>query len=161
MEQFDKSVTAFTRLSGKIEQLLATREEFLLGKWIGDSKERAVNEREEELYEWNAKAIITTWGGRILYGYAIKDWAGMYSLYYLPKWQKLFSSMRTEISGGKKLNYEEFMKDLILWEDNWINLRITDLQTEPAGDPIVIAKELWGEFGEDLVSTSMTSHLTK
>jgi alpha-N-acetylglucosaminidase len=152
IEKFDKSVRAFTLLAEKIEQLLATREEFLLGKWIGDSKERAENEQEEELYEWNAKAIITTWGGRILYGYAIKDWAGMYSLYYLPKWQKLFAAMRTEISGGDKLNYANFMNDLILWEDNWLDVRIRDLKSRPTGDPISVAKELWDEFGEDMIS---------
>ncbi len=158
IKRFDESVGAFIRLAGKIEQLLATREEFLLGKWIGDSKERAIDEKEEELYEWNAKAIVSTWGGRILYGYAIKDWAGMYSLYYLPKWQRLFASMRTEMSGGEKLNYDNFIKDMVSWEDNWINVRTTDLQTSPAGNPITIAKELWHEYGEDMAGNGTTFH---
>ena len=74
LKKFDKSVNDFLLVSRKLEKLMGSREEFLFGKWVGDSRARASNSKEEELYEWNARAIITTWGGRVLYGYAIKDW---------------------------------------------------------------------------------------
>ena len=102
ISKFDTSVTEFLALSHKLEDLMGTREEFLFGKWIADSRKHASTPKEAELYEWNARAIITTWGGRILYGYAIKDWSGLYSSYYLPRWEKFFAEMRAEITGWEK-----------------------------------------------------------
>jgi alpha-N-acetylglucosaminidase len=154
IEKFDESVKKFTALSMKIEQLLATRTEFLLGKWIGDSRKHAANAEEEKLYEWNAKAIITTWGGRVLYGYALKDWAGMYSSYYLPRWKKFFESMRSEISGGEKIDYSRFKKDIMQWEDNWVGLREETIQSVPKGNSIIIANELWQEYGHDILNNN-------
>jgi alpha-N-acetylglucosaminidase len=152
IKKFDESVTKFMTLSLKLEKLMATRKEFLLGKWISDSRERATNANEEKRYEWNAKAIITTWGGRELYGYALKDWAGMYTSYYLPKWQKFFASMRSELTEGKKLNYKQFVNDIMLWEDNWNNLKEENISSIPTGNSIQMAKELWNEYGEILLS---------
>jgi alpha-N-acetylglucosaminidase len=152
ISRFEASVTEFTTLAQKLEKLMATREEFLFGKWIADSKKHATDQQEAELYEWNAKAIITTWGGRALYGYAIKDWSGLYSSYYIPKWEKLFDAMRSEITGGKKLDYEQFVKDIMVWEDNWVSLHEKDLVSVPTGNSVAMAKELWAEYGAELIN---------
>ena len=152
IEKFDESVKKFINLSEKIEQLLTTRKEFLLGKWIGDSREHATNVQEEYLYEQNAKKIITIWGGHWLYGYALKDWAGMYSSYYLPRWKKFFVSMRSEISGGDILDYDSFIKDIMIWEDNWVNLREKEITSVPSGNSIMLAKELWEQYGENILN---------
>lgn len=154
IKKFDESVGQFTDLSIELEQLMATREEFLLGKWIADSRKHASNDSEAKLYEWNARAIITTWGGDILYGYAIKDWAGMYTSYYLPKWEKLFIAMRNEISGGEKIDYGNFIRDLKTWENDWLNLHDDNIKAEPSGNSIALAKRLWERYGEKLLSLS-------
>jgi alpha-N-acetylglucosaminidase len=151
INRFEASVKEFTTISQKLEKLMATREEFLFGKWIADSRKHAMDKREAELYEWNARAIITTWGGRVLYGYAIKDWSGLYSSYYLPKWLKLFDAMRSEINGGKRLDYEQFMKDIIVWEDNWVSLHEENPVSVPTGNSVTLAKEIWAEYGERMV----------
>ncbi len=150
ISKFDASVKDFLELSHKIEDLLATREEFLFGKWIADSRKHATDPDEAKLYEWNARAIITTWGGRILYGYAIKDWAGLYSSYYLPKWEKLFDAMRVEIKGGKRLDFEKLNTEIMAWEDNWVTLHDDNIKSVPSGIPLAIAKELWAKYGEEL-----------
>jgi alpha-N-acetylglucosaminidase len=150
--KFDESVTEFLAVSHKIEDLMATREEFLFGKWIGDSRKHALNQQEADLYEWNARAIITTWGGRMLYGYAIKDWSGLYSSYYLPRWEKLFEEMKSEITGGKKFDYKMFEKDMIAWEDNWVNLREENIVSVPTGSSVDLAKEMWKEYGDKLMN---------
>jgi alpha-N-acetylglucosaminidase len=147
ISRFNASVTRFTGLALDIEKLISTREEFLLGKWIADSRERATNEDEAKLFEWNARAIITTWGGEMLYGYAQKDWAGLYSSYYLPKWNSFFDAMRTEITGGKKLDYDNFIKELKSWENEWNNIRGEQLSCIPSGKSIEIAREMWQKYG--------------
>ncbi|MBI5008538.1 MAG: alpha-N-acetylglucosaminidase C-terminal domain-containing protein [Bacteroidia bacterium] len=144
----------FKDLTVRIERLLATREEFLFGKWLADSKERSENEGEAELYEWNARAIITTWGGRILYGYAIKDWAGLYSSYYLPKWEKFFNAMRKEMTDGEKLDYEKFLEGIIKWEDEWVTLREENVMSSPTGNSLELVKDLWQEYGEKILSVT-------
>jgi alpha-N-acetylglucosaminidase len=119
---------------------------------LADSKKHATTPDEEKLYEWNARAIITTWGGRKLYGYAIKDWSGLYSSYYLPKWERLFEEMKSEITEGKKLDYEKFMKEMIAWEDNWITLREEKIISEPAGNSVVLANKLWNVYRDSLTN---------
>jgi alpha-N-acetylglucosaminidase len=153
IEEFDKTVKEFIELSKDIEKLLATREEFLLGKWIEDSKKHATNDYEKELYEFNAKKIITTWGdSQRLYGYAIKDWAGMYSSYYLPRWEQFFIVLRNEITGGEKLDYERFVKNIIEWEYNWATLTEENNISSPQGNSILITKELWNKYGNKIIS---------
>jgi alpha-N-acetylglucosaminidase len=152
ISRFEASVNEFLNLARKLENLMATREEFLFGKWIGDSRKHASDLKEEELYEWNARAIITTWGGRALYGYAIKDWSGLYSSYYLPKWEKLFAEMRSEIEGGEKLDYEKFIKEIKIWEDKWITLREEKIASEPTGNSISLAKQMWEEYSARLLN---------
>jgi alpha-N-acetylglucosaminidase len=155
IEKFNESVKEFNDLSEELEQLIATREEFLFGKWIADSRERATNAEEELLYEWNAKAIITNWGGeyaRGLNSYAKKDWAGLYSSYHLRRWNKLFDLMKSEIAGGEKLDMDRFNKDITVWEDNWNNLREENISSVPTGNSIVLAKELWGKYGNKILN---------
>ncbi len=152
LDKFDSAVMEFLDLAKKIENLMNTREEFLFGKWIADARKCATNFSEEQLYEWNARAIITTWGERHLYGYAIKDWAGMYSSYYLPRWNKFFASLRSDISGGDKFDYDSFLSDIMIWEDNWVDLREENIRSEPSGNPIILAKELWDQYGEKMLN---------
>jgi alpha-N-acetylglucosaminidase len=152
LTRFEASVKEFQALSLKMEELMASREEFLFGKWIADARKHASNSDEAKLYEWNARAIITTWGGRVLYGYAIKDWSGLYSSYYLPKWNKLFTEMRTEITGGDKLDYEKFIKEIIAWEDQWITLHEENIVSVPTGNSVAIAKEIWDRYGMNLLN---------
>ena len=146
--EFEEAVEEFVALAESLEQLLATREEFLFGKWIADSRERACNSQEESLYEWNARAIITRWGGDMLYGYALKDWAGLYSSFYLPRWQKFFSGLRNEMVGGTPFDYDSFLKGIKDWEVEWISQREENVSSVPAGDPVELARELWATYGE-------------
>ena len=156
IEKFNEAVKEFNDLSEDLEQLIASREEFLFGKWIADSKERATNADEERLFEWNAKAIVTNWGGeynnRGLNGYARKDWAGLYSSYYLPRWNKLFDLMKSEITGGEKLDMDKFNEDITIWEDHWNNLREENIASVPTGNSIELAKELWEKYGEKMLN---------
>ena len=87
----------------------------------------------------------------MLYGYAIKDWAGLYSGYYLPKWRKFFDMMSAEISGGHKLDYASFLNEIKTWENDWINHREEKVISQPSGNPVGLAKELWDEYGVEML----------
>jgi len=152
LQRFEALVDSFICLSGEIEELLATREEFLLGKWISDSRERATTAAEEQLYEWGAKEIITcAWHLPKVYGYALKDWAGMYSSYYLPRWTKLFEAMRSDLSGEKKFDPDDFTEKILIWEDQWVDLREENIISVPQGNPVVLAGAMWKKYGPALL----------
>jgi alpha-N-acetylglucosaminidase len=76
----------------------------------------------------------------------------LYSSYYLPKWEQLFAEMRSEITGGSKLDYERFTKDIIAWEDKWITLREEKIIAEPRGNSVELAKGMWNEYGDKLLN---------
>ena len=48
----------------KIEKVTGTQKEFLVGTWINGAKKLAKNSDDftKELYELNARSLITTWG---------------------------------------------------------------------------------------------------
>jgi len=75
-----------------IDILLSTEPQFLLGKWISAAKAAAADRRSSSaLAEYNARNQITLWGpwGNIL-DYAAKQWSGLVSFYYLPRWRLFF-----------------------------------------------------------------------
>jgi len=73
-----------------MDVLLSTDKHFLLGHWLEDAKALGINDMEKALYEYNARNQLTLWGptGNIV-DYACKQWAGLMSGYYYPRW-KLF-----------------------------------------------------------------------
>jgi len=52
----------FLDLLVDLDTLLASDEHFLLGPWLEDAKALGVDEKERELYEYNARNQISLWG---------------------------------------------------------------------------------------------------
>lgn len=98
----------FMSLINMQDKLLATRPEFKVGRWIKFAQDAADNDNDSQLYEWNARVQITTWGARenadggMLRDYAHKEWNGLLRDFYVPRWQAFFSSLETELAGGPK-----------------------------------------------------------
>lgn len=86
-----------------VDRLLATRREFLLGKWLADAKRWATNEEEARLYEWNARNLITLWGPRdsMLHEYAQRQWSGLIGGFYLPRWERFVQRLHEALAAGK------------------------------------------------------------
>jgi alpha-N-acetylglucosaminidase len=139
-----------------MDELLATREEFLLGKWIADAKRWAANEDESRLLEWNARNLITLWGPKCtegqfddLNGYAHKQWAGLFSGYYLPRWQAFLDLLEKSLKDGKKLARADYLKDACAWEQAWSRGREA-YPDAPQGDPLAVAKKLMDNYGTEI-----------
>ena len=54
--------TALLDLLVSVDKLLATDEHFLLGIWLESARNVATGEREQRLYEYNARNQLTLWG---------------------------------------------------------------------------------------------------
>lgn len=78
------------------DRLVGTRKELRLGTWTERARACGNNDGEKTLYEKNARMLLTTWGGEQqcngggLHDYANREWNGLLSSYYYPRWKAYF-----------------------------------------------------------------------
>ena len=130
------------------DRLLSSRPEWMLGPWIaaahrlaeavapGDAAVRAIFER-------NARMQLTTWGDRAcanggkLHDYAYKEWSGLLTDFYRPRWEAFFAAEAAVPGSGVEL-------DFYAMEEPW-TLLDTPYPTEPQTDPIDTAKSVFAQ----------------
>ena len=166
---FDRDARRFLEMLLLQDKLLGTRREFRLGRWLEDARRCSTVPAEQDLYEWNARVQITTWGNRTcaneggLRDYAHKEWNGLLRDFYYVRWKtyldglsaemELMTKPRPEMLGGgvnsNKTADELFQMalpqdlniDYYALEEPW-TLRHNPYTAEPEGDPVDVAKEV-------------------
>ncbi len=127
------------------DKLLGTRTEFRLGRWIGQARALGATEEEKNLYEWNARVQITTWGNRKcaddgkLRDYAHKEWNGLLRDFYHKRWAAYWQTLRDELEGKPAVTI-----DFYGMEEPW-TLAGNPYSAEPEGDCVEVAKEVYGQ----------------
>lgn len=96
--------------------LLCSNEHFMLGKWLADAKNRGTNQSEKELFEVNARTQITIWSfqNSELHEYAHKEWSGLLSDFYKPRWEMFIEYLKQKLEGK---NVQE--PDYYSFEEAW------------------------------------------
>ncbi|QNL49556.1 alpha-N-acetylglucosaminidase [Olivibacter sp. SDN3] len=154
----------FLDLMNDVDELLATREEFLLGKWLADARKCAASETEGDQYEEAARRLITVWGttapNALLFDYAHKQWSGLLKGFYKKRWQQFFDYLQQQPTEEnkryreKRLNksYDrpsnsanDFFAQLAAWEESWVYEK-NSYPDEPTGDPLLIAQRLYTKW---------------
>ncbi len=85
------------------DRLLGTRTEFRLGRWTSQARSLGTTPAESDLYEWNARVQITTWGDRTcadqggLRDYAHKEWNGLLRDFYYKRWNTWWTLLDKEM----------------------------------------------------------------
>jgi alpha-N-acetylglucosaminidase len=144
---FIKKSIQFLQLIQDMDELLATREEFLLGHWLEDAKRWGTTEAERARFEWNARRVLTLWGeGPAIDDYARKEWSGLLDGYYYKRWQKYLLALKQPLRTGESFDEEAFNKQLRQWMSDWSNQR-ENYPSEPRGDSIQVARKLWSKYG--------------
>lgn len=91
-----------------LDNLLLSRSEFCLSKWIGDSHKLAQNDAEKKYFDFNARALITQWGDvkgeNILYDYSWREWSGLIKEYYAPRWKLFYDEAISLLEKGCKID---------------------------------------------------------
>ncbi|MCF8715527.1 alpha-N-acetylglucosaminidase [Joostella atrarenae] len=136
------------KLIDDLEAITGTNENFLLGKWIKDARSWGTTKKEEDYYEWNARTIVTIWqpypeGG--LRDYAGKQWNGLFSGYYKPRWQLFVDHLSKSLETNTPFNSKKFNKDVRELDYKWTRSKqkYPDMVT---GDVIMVAKRLQREY---------------
>lgn len=133
LEQFEEKATKFLTIIEQMELVTSTNKHYLLGHWIEQAKTLAntTDDFYKQLYEWNAKMLITTWGdynqselGK-LHDYSNRQWSGLIGDFYKTRWMYWIEDRKKELRGEK---VEE--RDWFAWEWNWVKQQ-KDYPTKP------------------------------
>lgn len=146
-----------------LDTLLGTHEMFLLGKWISDARKWGISEKEKDLYEYNARALVSVWESDIegaFFDYASRSWSGMYSDFYRPRWEKFINMLKTKLDAGETnysdqnftrkwnrptLNASSFYDELNTWEHKWTRMK-NSFPAKPKGNLLKISKKLCEKY---------------
>lgn len=85
------------------DSLLGTRREFRLGHRTEAARALGHTPEEKDLYEWNARVQITTWGNRTcaneggLRDYAHKEWQGLLRDFYFMRWHTFLNALSLQL----------------------------------------------------------------
>ncbi|MDO4163591.1 MAG: alpha-N-acetylglucosaminidase [Bacteroides sp.] len=124
------------------DKLLGTRSEFRVGRWINQARSRGTTEAEKDLYEWNARVQITTWGNRVcaddggLRDYAHKEWNGILRDFYYKRWAAYWKTLQDQLDGKPEVKL-----DYYAMEEPW-TLAKNPYSTDAEGDCIEAAREV-------------------
>lgn len=146
---FQQAARKFLDLLQDMDELLATRREFLLGCWLEDAKRWGNNDTERAILEWNARRVLTLWGdGPKIDDYARKEWSGLISGYYLPRWERFFDELLLCLEQNRRFDEKAFDANLRPWMTKWSGGRET-YPAEPQGDSVAVARRLWQKYAEE------------
>lgn len=123
--QFDIVSQQFLDMMKLQDRILATNEDFLVGKWIEQARTMLADADDytKDLFEFNARSLITTWGGQKnannggLRDYSNRQWAGITSDYYYPRWEKWINDAKTSLANNTAMPSTNWF--LMEWE--WAN----------------------------------------
>ena len=111
-DDFRKNADRFLEMLLLQDKLLGSRPEFRLGSWTEDARDKGTNQEEKDLYEWNARVQITTWGDREcadnggLRDYANKEWNGLLRDFYYPRWELYFKALEAQMEHNSLPDYD-------------------------------------------------------
>lgn len=131
------------------DQLLATRSEFRVGRWIEQARSLGTTPAEKDLYEWNARVQITTWGDRVcandggLRDYAHKEWNGILKDFYYKRWAAYWQTLQDVLDGKPMVEL-----DYYAMEEPW-TVAHNPYPAKGEGDCITVAKEVFNKVFKD------------
>lgn len=123
------------------DSLLGTRSDFRVGRWIQQARKLGDTPEEKDLYEWNARVQITTWGNRTcadeggLRDYAHKEWNGILRDFYYMRWAAYWKTLQDQLDGKPEVKL-----DYYAMEEPW-TLSRNYYSSEPEGDCIDMARK--------------------
>ena len=141
-QEFKKDSNRFLKMILLQDKLLGTRQEFRLGHWIEEARNLGKTVEEKDLYEWNARVQITTWGNRIcadnggLHDYGHKEWQGLLKDFYYLRWSTFMKSLASQLSLQNTPQIDWYGL-----EEPW-TLQKSPYSSKAEGSPIDVAKEV-------------------
>lgn len=157
----------FLELLLDTDKMLASRTEWNFDKWVNDARSWGKTSKEKDQLEEDATSLVTFWGftegyNCIQFDYSWREWAGLIRRYYYPRWKKLYDVMETSLAKGEPYNDDnakqnhgreafrgnEFYSDLADWEIAFSKTPKTDINPNPKGDEVKLAKQMYEKYSK-------------
>ena len=154
--EFESDYRRFLLMLLLQDKLLGTRPEFRLGHWTQKARDCGATPQEQDLYEWNARVQITTWGNRYC-------WQGLLKDFYYVRWKTYFDALADQMKAQQKPQPDllgggpnatktaaelfqmalpqEITLDYYAIEEPW-TLQHNPYTVAPEGSPVDVAKEV-------------------
>ena len=143
--EFMHITDAMLEMITDLDKLLASNENFLLGKWIEGARD-SVKREVKDLYEFNARNQVTMWGyHENIEDYASKQWAGLVGDYYMRRW-KLFTEVTLAcLTNGSHLDFNAYENERYALENAW-GMEHKEYPAKPKGNSLDIAFDLYEKY---------------
>ncbi|HEY1201962.1 MAG TPA: alpha-N-acetylglucosaminidase C-terminal domain-containing protein, partial [Niastella sp.] len=130
-----------------MDDLLATRRNFMLGPWIASARAWGTTAAEQALYERNARNLITLWGDgeSPLHEYANRQWSGLINDFYRKRWAQFFEMLQQSLRTQTEPDLKYFEQHIKEWEWSWVNEQ-RSFPVQPAGSSITKALQLYSKY---------------
>ncbi|KLJ13300.1 hypothetical protein EMPG_09412 [Blastomyces silverae] len=133
-----------------LDTVLSMNENFWLSSWISAARASAGDDAEAaDFFEHNARNQITIWGPEVgaLGDYAQKQWAGLVSGYYTPRWRMFLDYLKD--TPASQYNDTVLKEKLIPFETEWIS-RTSGASSIRTEKPTKELKAVLGDLQKDL-----------
>lgn len=154
IEGFRIVADEFLALLDDMDALLGTRSEFLLGRWLASARNIGHTEQEKDLYEHNARNLITLWGNKDcrIRDYACRQWNGMMSGFYRPRWERFFDTVAAAMEAGTEYDEDAFIEESKCWEWEW-TFGKEEYDTVPVGSAVDACLGIRNKYSEDIMNS--------
>jgi alpha-N-acetylglucosaminidase len=128
----EKNMVQFKALSGDFLNLILVTDSivsrmpnFSFYDWQQSALAAASAGSDEERFLWNANRLLTLWsnkeGSSTLHDYGYREWYGLFSNFYYPRWKMYFDYLLESIN-DPRIEPVDFYG----WEDAWCNRELVE-----------------------------------
>jgi alpha-N-acetylglucosaminidase len=145
-QAFQQASEKMLTLIRELDELLATRPEFLLGNWLEDARGWGATDAERDRLGWNARRVLTLWGNTtVLRDYACRQWSGLLNGFYLKRWELFYRHLDAALAAEKPFDPKAFAAEMFAFEKSWSEQHDRHSR-QPRGDSIAISRRLWAKY---------------
>ncbi len=162
---FDEACVAFDELLLDVDALIRPRPEYSFDKWLADARALGSTREEKDLYEKNARALVTVWGPLegsepVIHDYAWREWSGLIRDFYVPRWKRHHAMLRKHLVDGtdyrekgipqahrrEAFRANDFSNSLADWELDWVGTPGEISSPTTSGDEIELARRFHKKY---------------
>jgi uncharacterized repeat protein (TIGR01451 family) len=155
--RFEELTSVWLRWMTLMDQVVATDGQHLLGRWLDAARAAGSTTAEKDRLEYDARSIITTWGGRDsseqgLHEYANREWAGLVGGLYRQRWKTYFGELDAALGAGRAPK----SIDWFAIDDAWAHGH-QRYATRTTGDAGRVARTVAATLARDPHQTALTA----
>lgn len=126
-----------------LDAVAGTESLWLLGRVLDEARAAGSSPEEQERLERSQRLILSTWGPLVpattgaLSNYAGRDWQGLVSTLYLPRWEEFFARNHPGRARGDAITDDDWWRLDQTWIDSTDR---SGIRSEPVGDIVAQAR---------------------